>query len=377
MLNMLRFFFMLLAKGWRSGYDFISITNRRFCNSPNKIIGWHKGFPSYYLMSPPLMSSPASNSLATRIMSIYQWRRLPDLVSIAVTDRCNCSCEYCSFTSMKKNSKPLNTDEYKSVIRQAQQLGVATVNLVGGEPLMRDDICDIIASVDKELSQVTMFTNGFFLKERARDLRKSGLTSVIVSIDSADPAVHDRGKGMDGLFERALSGIAEARRQKLLAGMSCVVKRDDIYDGSLVKLFDLAKKLKVNDMMIFDSIPTGNYSAKKETAFSQSELDDLINLCAAYQQRKDYPGIHPYAYSKSSAGIGCAGGVSQFYVSPYGDVCMCDFNPMSTGSVRNEPLHVLWDRFTEKGIMCSSLSGCRVKAGSAVKINAAKGARRD
>jgi MoaA/NifB/PqqE/SkfB family radical SAM enzyme len=350
----------MLTRGAFIGSDFLKITNRRFCNSPNKIIGWYKGYPSYYLLSPPLMSKPAANALTSKIMSIYQWRKLPELMSIAVTDACNCDCEYCSFTGMKKNAPVLKTNEIKNVIRQVQELGAATINIVGGEPLLHENLCDIIASVDKELSQVILFTNGYFLKEKAKQLYKAGLTSVIVSIDSAHADIHNRKKGCDRLFERAIEGIREAKKAKLLVGISTVIERDDIDNGSLVEIFKLAKNLKVNDIIIFDAIPTGNYAKRDDLDWQSSEQEKIIKICAEYNWKKDYPGIHPYAFSKSFRGIGCAGGVSQFYVSPYGEVCPCDFNPKSVGNVKEEPLYVLWDRFSREGFACSSLEGCRM-----------------
>jgi hypothetical protein len=87
--NAVRYGWLILTRGPRLGSDFLTVTNRRFCNGPDKVIGWARGYPSYYLMSPPLLSRPGMNSLTTRMMSIYQWRKLPDLVSVAVTSACN------------------------------------------------------------------------------------------------------------------------------------------------------------------------------------------------------------------------------------------------------------------------------------------------
>ncbi|MCP4133721.1 MAG: radical SAM protein [bacterium] len=361
-----RFIFTMLTKGSRYGFDFLTIANKRFCNSSNKIIGWHKGYPSFYLLSPPLLSKPFANSLTSRLMSIYQWRKLPDLAGVAVNDACNCSCEYCSFTSMEKNNtsnRPaLTTAELKKTLSQIQELGASTINLVGGEPLMHDDIFEIIGSIDKDLSQVILFTNGYFLKEKAKGLRKAGLTSVIVSIDSALPNIHDQKKGLDGLFDKAIEGIRQARKEKLLVGLSTVLLKEDMKNGNLEKIFELGKRLKINGIILFDAIPTGNYAARPDVAWHNDEQEELIKIVEEYHNKNDYPGIHAYSFSKSSRGIGCAGGISHFYISPYGDVCPCDFNPMSTGNVKDEPLHQLWDRFSQyPEFACSSLNGCKMK----------------
>jgi len=357
LVHSLRYLWMFLTKGHRLGSDFLSVSNRRFCNGPDKVIGWWRGYPSYYLLVPPLFSKPAMNSLVTRMMSIYQWRKLPDLVGIGVCDDCNLSCEFCSARSMRQDSaRPLTLAELKSVIAEAQALGVSTVNLVGGEPLLRNDLEELVASVDPDRSQVILFTNGTGLASRARSLRKAGLVSVIVAVDAADPTEHDRRKGEAGAFAKAVEGIAAARKEKLLVGLSTVARPGDLENGDLVRVFELGKKLGVNQILVFDAVAGEGQSAR---AFSPVELRALVDLCAVYHRKKDYPGIHAYAYSKSPEGLGCGGGVSHFYVSPRGRVCPCDFDPDGVGNVREASLFELWDRFNAKGITCSSLRGCR------------------
>ncbi|HET8542798.1 MAG TPA: radical SAM/SPASM domain-containing protein [Anaeromyxobacter sp.] len=367
-LNRLRFWWALLTKGSRLGADFLELTNRRFCNSASKIVGWHRGYPSYYLLAPPVMSRPALNGLTTRIMSVYQWRALPDFASLAVTDACNCACEHCSATSMASPAPLLSTGEWRSVIRQAQDLGVSSVAFVGGEPLLREDVCELVASVDGDRSQAILFTNGWALAERARDLARAGLTSVLVSLDSADAAEHDRRKALPGAFDRALAGVEAARRRGLLVGISAVVRPGDVASGALGRLCDLGRRLRVNQLLFFDAVPTGGYLDRAELAWSSPQLDEIVDACAAYQRRADYPGVHCYAYSKSHRGIGCAGGVSQLYVSAGGEVCPCDFDPASVGNVRDAPLHALWDRFPAAGRTCTSLDGCRRQKAAAPRL---------
>lgn len=356
----LRYLWMFLTRGPHFGSDLLRATNRRFCNGPDKVIGWSRGYPSYYLLSPPLFSPPAMNSLTTRIMSVYQWRNLPDLASVAVTDTCNAACEFCSFARVKRpGARLLSTEELKGAIRQAQQLGVSTVNIVGGEPLMRPDLVEIIGSIDKDMSQVVLFTNGFRLREHARELKRAGLTSVLVALDSADPAEHDRRKGQEGSFAAAIDGILAARKAKLLVGISTVVRPNDIESGALVRLFELGKKLRVNQIFLFDALNVGHQKRERGLAWGSDALDMLIELAASYHRRKDYPGIHTYAYSKSHRAIGCAGGVSHFYISPYGDLAPCDFDPTSVGNLRERPLHALWDEFARTGLTHTALDGCR------------------
>jgi MoaA/NifB/PqqE/SkfB family radical SAM enzyme len=138
-----------------------------------------------------------------------------------------------------------------------------------------------------------------------------------------------------------------------------VVRPGDVASGALGRVCDLGKDLRVNQVLFFDAVPTGNLEGRADLAWSDPELDAIVGACARYQARVDYPGVHSYTYSKSARGVGCAGGVSQLYVSARGEVCPCDFDPSSVGNVREAPLHALWDRFSTAGRSCTSLDGCR------------------
>lgn len=360
LIDQLRLAATVLWRAPRLTSDFIEVANRRFACGSSGVIGWSGGCPSYHLLSPPLLSKPSLYSLATRLMSLYQWRKLPDFLSAAVTDACPCSCEHCSVTSMTRpGGELLSTAEWRRVLRQAQELGVATVAFVGGEPLLREDLCELVGAVDKDLSQAILFTSGAGLPQRARELRRAGLTSAIVCIDSADPAANDRRKGSPGAFARATAGIAAAREQGLLTGISAVVRPQDLEAGAVEELAELGRELAVNQVILFDAVSTGNYAGRSELRWSAAGLEALTRLCGGYEGRSGYPSLYPYAYAKTHRGIGCAGGVLQFYVAPHGDVCPCDFDPTSVGNVREAPLHALWDRFTARGYACTSLAGCR------------------
>lgn len=360
--NKIRLFFTPLFKGYGNIFSLIELTNQRGHNNGQKIIGWVNGCPAYSIMTPPAFSQAQVNLLATKFISLYQWRKLPELISIAVTDKCNCSCKHCSFVSMKKNQAILNTEEIKNIIVQAQQLGVATVNFVGGEPLLREDIVDLVKFVDKRLSQVVLFTNGYFLAKKIKDLKKAGLTSVVISIDAYTAAQHDEIRGLDGLFAKALIGIKEARKAGLLVGISAVIDQHSYLNKDINKIIEWAKEQKVNEVMLFDAVPTGRYSCNSRLLGPQPYLEDVIKLSTEYNQKKDYPGIYSYSYVKSNKGLGCLGGVSIFYVSPYGDICPCDFNPYSIGNVREKSLFHLWDKLSSReASACSSFDGCKMQ----------------
>jgi hypothetical protein len=88
----------------------------------------------------------------------------------------------------------LSTDEALAVIDQIRDVGTPIIVLSGGEPLLRDDLCEIAWYGTEQGLRMVMGTSGYFLaRSMAARLRDAGIRSVAVSIDSADPAVHDSG----------------------------------------------------------------------------------------------------------------------------------------------------------------------------------------
>ena len=135
---------------------------------------------------------------------------------ISVTDRCNFRCQFC----MPKEPVWLPHKEiltFEEICRVASlfvKLGVKRIRLSGGEPLMRQDIEQLVALLSRKLGcleALTMTTNGFLLSEKATALKKAGLTGITVSLHSLKPArFRDIAGGGD--FVRVAAGIEAAKR---------------------------------------------------------------------------------------------------------------------------------------------------------------------
>jgi len=121
---------------------------------------------------------------------------------------------------------------YEEILRLARifiGLGVRTVRLTGGEPLMRQDIAvliDGLIRLDPELD-LSMTTNGFFLADKAEQLARAGLKRINVSLDSLRPERFERMVRRDGqLVFRILDGMRRARQLGLSPiKVNCVVMR--------------------------------------------------------------------------------------------------------------------------------------------------------
>src|SRR2546430_17222957 len=86
------------------------------------------------------------------------------------------------------HEREMSVAESERLLRVARESGIRSVKFTGGEPLIRLDMEQIIDRSVRQISDVSMTTNGSMLAKRAEALRDAGLKRVNVSIDSLDPA---------------------------------------------------------------------------------------------------------------------------------------------------------------------------------------------
>lgn len=345
--NKLRLKWFIVTKTLSYSSDYLDRIYKIYLNH-NKVIHFRNGHPVYSLTSPALYSRPQANFFARQFNKMITSKNVPNLMSFAVTDECNAACQHCSFfDGVDKIKRPMLTLlQSQKLIKDAQELGVSVINFSGGEPLMRNDLSEIIRAVDKDLSTTILFTNGWFLSEKAKDLRKAGLDSVFVSIDSADPQRHNAFRGTEGLFAKAMEGISKAKAIGLSTGICCCLTPEAFKEGEFKKIVELGKAIGVHEILFYDAVPTGRFKQRKDLIGSTDWIEEMINSAKVYNDDPKYPGILVYPYTTSYRSIGCSCGVNYLYVTPYGDVCPCDFNHVIFGNILETPLYKIWDRMT-------------------------------
>jgi len=136
-------------------------------------------------------------------------------VRVSLTDRCNFDCVYCHNEGLGDTRGPMDAQDHEmtadDVVRfleVAEEFDVEKVKLTGGEPMLRDDLEEIIERTPDSM-EVSMTTNGTFLPGRAEGLVDAGLERVNVSQDALDPEdFHALTKS--GAYEQVLEGVRAA-----------------------------------------------------------------------------------------------------------------------------------------------------------------------
>ncbi len=118
--------------------------------------------------------------------------RTIDYLRISLTDRCNFRCIYCmpeDGVKLMSHEEILRVEEIARVVRIAADLGIRSVRLTGGEPLVRLGVVDLVRDIANTpgIENVSMTTNGVLLPKMADDLKRAGLSRVNISLDTLDP----------------------------------------------------------------------------------------------------------------------------------------------------------------------------------------------
>lgn len=187
---------------------------------------------------------------------IDQFGREINYIRISVTDRCNLKCDYCvpdGGAACIKDEELLTFDETVRICSQAVKLGINSVKLTGGEPLVRANISDLVRRIKRidGILQVTMTTNGVLLKDHIDELVSAGLDAVNISIDSVDPERYHSITRV-GNLEATLEGLKAAINSGINVKVNSV-----LYPGNDWKqIIELAKDKPIGVRLI-ETMPLG------------------------------------------------------------------------------------------------------------------------
>jgi MoaA/NifB/PqqE/SkfB family radical SAM enzyme len=362
---------------------------RKYIHTINtwKVVGTYKNSNVYTVYFPHFPSPVGKREMLARMSEFLIGKPVPNFASLDVTYACQCDCVHCG-SALYKNShyangerQELTTDEFKKLIDECLELGITNVNMLGGEPLMRPDIYELIEYVNKEKANCSMFTNGLLLtRENVKRLRSAGIFFVNVSLDSPEEEVHDECRGVKGIFRKAVDGIRHSLEEGLMVGISTYMTKEGMKKGYLEKSVQFAERLGVHEVTIFDTIPSGKYLRRPDLILSQEEKEWIKQISRKYAKKAGAPVISSQSmlntmYGPAGGGAGasrqslirmaalygCFAANMQFAMTAYGDIMPCGFTPLSFGNVRKDLVREIWDRMLAHPAFCRKAVSCRMQ----------------
>lgn len=132
-------------------------------------------------------------------------KKSPFQVTFSLTNRCNFKCEYCEIPLQRRDE--MSADEFCDAIDQLRAAGMGRASLIGGEPLLRKDVGQIIAHLGRRGVHAAMNSNGWLVRDRLEDVRKLDL--VCITLDGPRE-LHDKQR-KKGSYDKALDAIEVLR----------------------------------------------------------------------------------------------------------------------------------------------------------------------
>ena len=273
------------------------------------------------------------------------------LISWNTTRACNQACAHCYRDAGTRQEEELTTAEGLNLIEEIARAGFRVLVLSGGEPLLRDDLYELIGQAVACGLRPVLGTNGTLLDaEVARRLQASGVARVGISLDSPEPGPHDQFRGMPGAWEGALAGMRHCREIGLPFQVHTTVTQRN--QDRLGDLISFSESLGAAAHHIFFLVPTGRGKDLADEILPPEEYEGLLHLILDRQRRTSMelkPTCAPqFMRIAAQEGIpmrftkGCLAGTAYCVVIPNGEVNPCPYLPLSAGNVREQPFSEIW-----------------------------------
>jgi MoaA/NifB/PqqE/SkfB family radical SAM enzyme len=275
--------------------------------------------------------------------------RAPDHIGLDITNQCNMKCLHC-FNRSGSSKSDLQREELTDadIFQLAEDVRLMepySFCFCGGEPLLRiDAILGFLNRINQNQTHSSMVTNGFILnQEMARALKRNGLRGLQVSVDGVTAATHERMRGVDGAFDKALDAIRYSVESKI-DEVAVAFSPTNFNIDEWPILADMLHKLKIHKLRVQplmklgkalsneDIFPTDEqyfalhqyvHEARKKYRDMQIEWGDpMDHLIRFSRMLKNYV---PYISIRSDGGIS---------ISPY--------LPIDIGNVRKHSISEYW-----------------------------------
>ena len=296
----------------------------------------------------------------------------PRLIAWEVTRRCTLHCVHCRASAQDiPYENEFTLDECQQFLDSMLQFTPPPIMiLTGGDPMMREDIYDIIQyGKSLGLRMVIALCGEHLGSEIMRRLRESGILKISFSLDGSTAESHDNFRRVQGSFDTVLQGMEYAREAGIPFQVNSTISKYNV--SELPGILAITIKSGADSFHPFLLVPTGNakelmdmelapeeYEKALHWIYEQSKSQNIMvkPTCAPHyyrivrQKEKWQPQSQPatphgHGYGFSSMTKGCLGGQGFAFVSHTGKVQICGFLDVECGDVRdtNFEFKPIWD----------------------------------
>ena len=216
-----------------------------------------------------------SSRLPSHLLQFSEDKR--PVVIANITKRCNLRCVHCyAGSDMNAGVDELSTAEWMAVIDDLAAFGSPVMLFSGGEPLMQPDIVALARHAVERGMRAVISTNGTLITpELAADLASVGLSYVGISIDGTRE-IHDRFRGVDGAFDRAIAGLRNARDAGIKTGLRFTMNTRNVTE--IPGVFDLLETEGIPRICFYHLVYSGRGEMLMGDSLSHEESRATVDL---------------------------------------------------------------------------------------------------
>ncbi len=274
-------------------------------------------------------------------------RNPPKIVEFEITLACNLRCIHCYCMAGAKAKDELTTDEIKRVMNDLKGMGIWAFDIVGGEPLLRPDLYELLSYAREIGLRVMINTNGTLVTERVVQRLKETNPDVLVgvSLDGPDPETNDfvRGKGS---FEKAVKGIRLFVEWGFDPVILNVINKKNW--NKFEELLDLARELGVKKIYVDRFIPVGR-GVQSRPYLDMSDEEWIRAIEHVRRVMDENEEEFTFYVEENITGDPCTAGITHASILANGWVVPCGHfrynRELYMGNVREKPFSEIWNEF--------------------------------
>ena len=261
------------------------------------------------------------------------------LIEFIYDHKCNMKCSHCANAKFAVKERAITPNDVADVSRQADELGLAQFSISGGEPLLFDDLDEVIKAINPQKFHISISTNGYYLTlEKARHLKEIGVDKVKISLDSIDKDVYEQTRLNTESYDKAIQALFNAKEAGLQAVVQTVISHQNCRTPATEKLAMFCEKNGFNmDIMVAKAI--GRWEGKEDVLIDTEDAKYLEEL------HEKYPMVHRDTFPTYGQKDGTCGTVKKLlFITKYGDALPCGFIHISIGNIFEESLKDIIER---------------------------------
>lgn len=385
--------------------DYLTGKKLRLANLPLKKVldiirkGFNKTEEEFkrYLRDPTILRifRDCFRSLKKYGLTFPQNFHAPIMVVWNFTYKCNLRCKHCyQDAGVLRNGRPdeLSLEEKYQALDKMANEDIPTIFFSGGEPLAGDGFFDIAQAAKKKGFYLSIATNGtLFNKENAQRAREIGFGYIAVSLDGASAEIHDKFRGMPGMWEKSIQGIKNLIDAGVTTCIQYTLAKENL--AEFPKMFKLLKDLGAYKLIIYNYIPVGRGDFGSDPTPEQREkayrlmyeqLDQGYHIIATtapqfgrYCQQFHSKSVVIAHYAEGKAkelGViadivgGCGAGRAYCALQPDGRITPCVYMPdLTIGNLKTQSFREIWDapgmaQFRDRSDLWGACANCEYKS---------------